>query len=682
VPDQRIGRYELLGQLGQGGMAAVYLARDPYMKRQVAVKVLPQQFTFDPQFRARFEREAEIIANLQDPAIVPVHDYGEHDGQPYIVMRYMSGGSLRDRIAGRPLPLPEVARILQRLAPALDKAHRRGIIHRDLKPDNILFDDEGEPYLSDFGIAKILEDSGAITGTSLIGTPAYMSPEQARAAKNLDGRTDVYSLGVILFQLLSGALPYYADTPMGLAVAHINDPIPNILSVKPDLPAACEALITRALATEREARHATAGDLAKAVAAIVEGQAAPTALEPVEGPAITPPVATGATTPEPFPTPAVSAAKSATPAPTGPPNATAPPTFTATAPTQGPRLGSRPGLWGIGFAALAAGIVLLSLLVLSGGIFVVARILNRATATSAVAPGPATSGPAATERLAGTPGPTARATITEARAVPMVLVPAGPFEMGGDAGISLIECQLLLNPFRPGFHEPCGRDEFADEEPIHTVSLDAYYIDQYEVTNARYAECVAAGACDPPTEEDSYSRGSYYGNSQFDDYPVIDVNWNMATAYCEWRAARLPTEAEWEKAARGTDGRYYPWGNAFDGDRLNFCDGNCPLGWDNPNYDDGHADTSPVGAYLEGASPYDLYDLAGNVAEWVADWYDEKYYADSPAENPPGPSSGPHRVFRGGSFQSYGNLARASARGFISTDYHADFMGFRCARSP
>ena len=172
----KIGRYEIERELGRGGMAVVLLARDPAMKRQVAVKVLPRQFTFDPQFRARFQREAEVIAALEHPAIVPIYDFGEYDDQPYIVMRYMPGGSLADRLKRGALPLAEAARIFTRLASALDEAHARGIIHRDLKPGNILFDQRGDPYISDFGIAKLAETSTTFTGSAIIGTPAYMSP--------------------------------------------------------------------------------------------------------------------------------------------------------------------------------------------------------------------------------------------------------------------------------------------------------------------------------------------------------------------------------------------------------------------------------------------------------------------------------------------------------------------------
>ena len=181
---EKIGRYEIERELGRGGMAVVYLAHDPLIGRQVAIKVLPRQFTFDPQFIRRFRQEARLIATLEHPAIVPIYDFGEDDDQPYLVMRFMTGGSLRQRMGQGPLPVAEIERILARLAPALDKAHQARIIHRDLKPDNILFDGDNLPYLADFGIARLAEATQTMT---IIGTPAYMSPEQWEGSTGLAG---------------------------------------------------------------------------------------------------------------------------------------------------------------------------------------------------------------------------------------------------------------------------------------------------------------------------------------------------------------------------------------------------------------------------------------------------------------------------------------------------------------
>ncbi|MBC7875865.1 MAG: serine/threonine protein kinase [Anaerolineales bacterium] len=261
-----IGRYEIIKELGQGGMALVYLARDPLIKRQVAVKVLPRQFTFDPKFRARFQHEVEVIATLEHAAIVPVYDFGEFEDQPFIVMRYISGGSLADRLGHGPLPIPEIAALFQRIGSAIDYAHRLGVVHRDIKPGNILFDAQGEASLSDFGIAKLTESTAAFTGTGgMIGTPTYMSPEQALGGKNVDGRSDIYSLGVVLFEALSGQPPFNGDTPMGVAVAHINQPVPSLLERQPDLPPRFEAVIRKALDKDPAKRFQTASELAKAI---------------------------------------------------------------------------------------------------------------------------------------------------------------------------------------------------------------------------------------------------------------------------------------------------------------------------------------------------------------------------------------------------------------------------------
>ena len=236
--------------------------------------------------------------------------------------------------------------------------------------------------------------------------------------------------------------------------------------------------------------------------------------------------------------------------------------------------------------------------------------------------------------------------------VPMVLIPAGPFEMGSDAGAE-------------------------DEQPVHTVTLDAFYIDQYEVTNSQYSVCVDAGVCDPTTDttafESSYSRREYYGNPEYADYPVIYASWYEAQAYCQWRGGRLPTEAEWEKAARGgLEGQTYPWGDEAP---------RCEIGVENgATFDDDGAcndtDTTQVGSYAPNG--YGLYDMIGNVWEWVSDYYDENYYASSPAANPTGPESGLYPVMRGGSWDGGADSLRVSDRRFNPPDSGSLSSGFRC----
>jgi serine/threonine-protein kinase len=269
---ETIGRYQVKRSLGQGGMAVVYLAHDPISNRDVAIKVLPSELLYDATFKARFEREAQVVARLEHSAIVTVYDYGEADGQPFLVMRWMAGGSMAERIQEKVFDLNEAVRIISTIAPALDEAHAKGMVHRDLKPENILFDARGEPCLADFGIVKLSEAGATLTGAGIVGTPAYMSPEQGRGERDLDGRSDIYSLGAILYVMLTGRPPYEADTPMGLIMKHITAPVPNILSLRPDLPPGIQAILDCAMNKRKTNRYATASAMAQDLSRLLVGQ--------------------------------------------------------------------------------------------------------------------------------------------------------------------------------------------------------------------------------------------------------------------------------------------------------------------------------------------------------------------------------------------------------------------------
>jgi eukaryotic-like serine/threonine-protein kinase len=263
---ETIGRYEVVEHIGTGGMANVYLARDPYMKRKVAIKLLPKSMTFDPDFRTRFEREAEAIAALEHPYIVPVYDFGYHDDQPFLVMRYLAGGSVKDLIEENgPLSVREAAAIIDRMASALGEAHTQGMIHRDFKPHNILIDRKGETFLADFGLVKIASVAGLTSANFITGTPAYLSPEQVYGDIEIDQRVDVYAMGITLFEMLAGHTPYQDEQPTKLMMKHVLEPVPHLTSAVPDAPEELEQVILKAMAKDPGQRYQTAGDLSAAL---------------------------------------------------------------------------------------------------------------------------------------------------------------------------------------------------------------------------------------------------------------------------------------------------------------------------------------------------------------------------------------------------------------------------------
>ena len=270
---EKVGSYILGKQIGQGGMATVYLAHQPHLDREVALKVMHQNFLDDEGFVTRFRREAQIVAKLTHPHIVPVYDFNEHDGQPYLVMKYIQGWTLKKQLIKDPLDLEGVVRVMTAIGDALTYAHSQDILHRDIKPSNIVIDKDGVPYLTDFGLAR-LASSGESTMSAdmLLGTPHYISPEQARGVKELDARTDVYSLGVVLYELMVGKVPFTGDSAFSIIHDHIYTPLPPPTQVNPELPEAVEQVLFRALEKKPDDRYETANDLMSALSdAIKEG---------------------------------------------------------------------------------------------------------------------------------------------------------------------------------------------------------------------------------------------------------------------------------------------------------------------------------------------------------------------------------------------------------------------------
>jgi len=632
---QSIGRYHIIEQLGEGGMATVYKAFDTQLERDVAIKVIRRE-AFPPEqlerILKRFEREAKALAKLSHPNIVKVHDFGEFEGAPFLVMEYLSGGTLKEKM-GRPMSWQVAANLLIPVARALHYAHQRGILHRDVKPSNILITETGEPMLTDFGIAKILdiEETHTLTGSGVgIGTPEYMAPEQG-LGRQVDARADIYSLGIILYELITGRRPFTADTPMAVVLKHINEALPLPRKFVPGLPEKVERVILKTLAKQPENRYS---DMGKVTAALESLSSPETKIvEHLPSQEKTLDAIGGATRKV---------------------DGSLPPTKNNK--VRWP--------WAAGFVILLVVVCVVIAAMLMPNIR--ARLSPAPIDTPTLTPIPlVTSTPALTftSTVLSTPSPNPIPTLgvgsTWTRPVDkmvMVYVPGGDFVMGDTNDQAMAECQE--------FATDCKQEYFTDEQPPHIVSLEAYWIDRTEVTNAMYAFCVKAGVCQVPKSLSSKTRNSYYGNPQYDHFPVIYVNWKNASEYCAWVGARLPSEAEWEKAARGTDERSFPWGNGGPNDTL-------------ANFK--AEDTVAVGSYLAGASPYGALDMAGNVWNWLNDWYDAYPEGDPAVSKFYGTT---WRVMRGGTWASLGATSLRSC--YRAADYPVianERIGFRCATS-
>lgn len=452
-------------------------------------------------------------------------------------------------------------------------------------------------------------------------TAGYGAPEQ-QAQNEVTAASDIYSLGATLYTLLTGAPP-----PNALSrETGLQDLVPA-REVNPDVEPYLSIVATRAMSLRADARYETVADFARALERPAGRPAVePSALRRTEEP-------------------------------------TAVPTPPRLPPSRRRQMERR---------TIAALVALLLLIVAVGVGFGVLNVggpaavsEEEATATveSAVVAALTAIAPTATftPEPSAMPTPTPEPFITQTGAR-MIFIPEGIFRMGDD------------------------ESEERDQQPAHLVRLDAYFLDETEVTNREYAQCVDAGACAAPDSPNATYHGAYFGNPAFADYPVIFVSWYDADTFCRWRGGRLPTEAEWEKAASlepVEDVKLrYPWGDDFNGTLLNYCDGGCPRGYADTDVDDGHRDTAPVGSYSDGRSPQGIYDMSGNVLEWVADWYDPRYYAEATDTNPLGPLEGQFKAMRGGSWLSEAAETTTTYRDSFDPNVSRANLGFRCAMTP
>ncbi|MEM7113343.1 MAG: SUMF1/EgtB/PvdO family nonheme iron enzyme [Chloroflexota bacterium] len=579
------GRYPIESLLGRGGMSSVYKGVDPHLKRPVAIKLIHKHLSEREEWVKRFEQEAASVAKLRHPNIVQVYDFDQQHNTYYMVMEYVAGETLDKRLrslneANLRMPLGDAIRIMILLCEAVAYAHDQQIIHRDLKPANVMINLLGQPVLMDFGIAKLRGNSNVQTATgTTMGTAAYMSPEQI-TGQEIDHRSDLYALGVIFYEMLNGVPPYEGESALTVMMKHVNEALPDIRLRNSNLPETIVAVLEKALNKAPNNRFQSGFEMANALRLLLGATDVHTAAS----------YSTGGFTPTTSPVPPVQSHPQPTVQPTTVHSPSQP--IVPNTPTRGQTQPEQPSesaapLEPVGkrpfpLVPVAIGAVVLLGLIL-GAVFLLPSFLSSPPAS-----------------------------------VGMNQIPAGTYIVGQGGG---------------------GGQFVASQQ----VTLETYWLDRFEVTNAEFAAYAADAGANPPAR---WANGAFASGEA--EHPVQGVTWDMAQAYCEWAGKRLPTEAEWEVAARGANGFLYPWGNETAVVQL-----------------------ASNGTYAKGGipanrSPFGIYDMAGNVWEWV-----DEPYASIPADD---------RLLRGGAYDFQKDMTyRLQGKPDVATMVAT--AGFRCAAS-
>jgi formylglycine-generating enzyme required for sulfatase activity len=679
-------KYAVESVVGEGGFATVYKAMHIIWKRPVALKVFKALGDFSQKDRQKlldeFIQEGALLADLsaRTAAIVQARDIGMLDGEgaqgvPFMVLEWLEGATLEDVLTDdkanrRPLrTAAEAVQLLDPAAEALALAHRKGIAHRDVKPGNIFVigDPRGDATvkLLDFGIAKVVSDAQKMAGTftKTSGqvtsfTPAYGAPEQFSRTHGATGPwTDVFALALIVVEAVTGREPLSGDDFIQLAYSSANpDKRPTPRALGAAVSDAVEEVLAKALAVKPADRWQAAGEFWNALRQAV-------AMAPMRGMTDTSPKSAPISAPR-----SGTIGTSATVAANAEPSAsvnTAPSVSRSSPGVEEGATSSRAGV----FVAIAAGVAA----AIGGAVYLHGRQASPASAAVAIPTASAASSASAASVASATPSSAPIAPLTCPQG--MIAIPGGSFFMGSDEGL----------PF---------------EKPAHQVSLQPFCIDEFEVSLERYRSCSEAGRCKRAGTTNEWATITEKDHKTFDPlcnirepeerakHPVNCVDWEMAQKFCREQGGRLPTEAEWEFAARGPDGRKYPWGDDDPAaDRLNACGKEC-VAWGQKHgveeksmydADDGFPNTAPVGSFPKGASRYGVQDVVGNVWEWVADWYGE--YGKDEQTEPKGPESGDEKVIRGGSWNgSYASWVRPTFRYKDAPTKRSYGIGFRCAK--